>query len=488
MYDPGWDMPKANWVQQGSYEPGEIPPIYAPDEGPLVCLPPINQYWLPFVLGCLDQLRQPTTWITADDDALATALFSANRLMQMFGERADCPVPYELRVSGCNLQYSTDGGDTFTTVSGWSDFLTGCIPPQTLLSYDDGCILSESLDGGTTYEDVPGWVENFGGCVQKYTLIIGIPPNPQDKTADQLACAIAAYLAEQVVIAAMGKAVTAIQDDLTLLQFGLDVVNIIPEFVLVTLAADAFAGIYAAVQEGILSDYEDALTDTSLLADITCAIYGCIVGDGYVTPGNFDCITASISMIPYVHSDVITAIGSYLSALGAVGLAQLSQVAGLHAGEDCSGCGGWCLFVDFAGNDQGWVPEPTDPGAFYDPIGGHWSAGESGGGQFVLDIHEAHIAGSISTVRLKGNIGTAPMAANVPVPYNKSDSSDNVPFVGTLPPGPYDITLHIGRTWNGLGFFGDTVTDTGTGFTLTSVEVRGTGTPPDGGEWTSCPD
>lgn len=340
-YDPAWDMPLRNWRQQGSFQQALTPLTSSPGDSPLVCLPAINQDWLPLVLGCLDQLVNPSTWSTTDDDQLNAAIEQGESLKQMFGLRGECPVPFELRVDDCTLQSSVDGGASWVDITGWDAFLAGCIPQQTLIDFDSGCTLNQSLDGGMTYDAVPGWVDNFSDCVQKYVPIIGLPPNPGDKTPDQLACAIAKYLAEQVIIAAMGKAVTAISDDLTLLQFGLDVVNIIPEFVLVTLAADAFSAIYVAVQEGTLSDYEDALTDATLLSEMICAIYGCIEVAGYVKPSNFDCILSAVGAIAYSHSDVITAIVDYLTALGATSLAQLSQVAGLETGEDCTACA-WC--------------------------------------------------------------------------------------------------------------------------------------------------
>lgn len=355
-YDPAWDMPKVNWRQQGSFEEAITPLEDGPADGPLVCLPPINQHWLPLVLGCLDQLCNPSTWLAADDASLNTALEQAQSLKQMFGVRVEC-VSYKVRFdpSTCQLQESEDGGTTWSEIGGWGDFDT-CLPPQTLISYDSGCVLSESLDGGATYTPVPGWIDNFSQCVQRYTPIIGLPPNPGDQAPDQLACSIATYLAEQVIVAAMGKAVTAISDDLTLLQFGLDVVNIIPEFVLVTLAADAFSAIYVAVQEGTLSDFEDALTDSTLLTSVKCAIYSSIVPDGYVTPENFAEVIAGIGDISYPHADVIAAIVAYLNALGPTGLAQLSQVAGLEQGADCSSCSdGWCASWDFTESDGGWT-------------------------------------------------------------------------------------------------------------------------------------
>jgi len=441
--DPAWDMPLVNWRQQGSYVIRAQPPEVDPDAGDLVCLPPISREWLPIVEGCLDQLCNPSSWAVADDTALGTVLSQASRLKQMFSQWGDC-VSLAIRFDGetCQLQQSTDSGATWVEVEGWDSF-SACLPPQTLIDFDSGCTLNQSLDGGMTYEPVSGWVDNFSVCVQGYTPIIGLPPNPGDKTPSDLACAIAKYLAEQVIIAAMGKAVTAIQDDLTLLQFGLDVVNIIPEFVLVTLAADAFSGIYAAVQEGTLSDFEDALTDTTLLSDIICAIYSCIFSDGYVKPSNFSCITAAIAGISYAHSDVVAAIGTYLDALGAVGLAQLSQVAGLESGEDCSSCGDFCRMWDFTASASGWGQTAGDPTGAYTNNSGtteyRWQ-GESQPDGFGLDISTSQYAGATLYVRLVGVNFADPAPLN---PYREIvDPVDGTQFPFTLPStGDFDVTV-----------------------------------------------
>ena len=359
MYDPAWDMPRIGWRQQGSYEQGEIPPSSEPDGGTLVCLPPINQDWLPFILGCVDQMRNPSSWIVADDDAMYATLVRVDRLKQMLGGRGACFM-YTLRFTdGCVLQFSVDGGATWADVTGWGVNFPACVPPQTSIRFRDDCLLENSGDGGATWTTVNGWAEFFGNCVRENAPIVGLPPNPGGQDRLQLACSIASYLAEQVVIGAMGKAVTAVSDDLTLLNFGLDVLTLIPEFVLVAIAADAFAAIYVAVQEGTLSDFEAALTDATLLGDLICTIFTCISTDGYVKPSNFACIVTAVGAISYAHSDVISAIVSYLDALGAVGLAQLSQVAGLGTGLGCSGCtgGGWCYewigAVD-QGDISGW--------------------------------------------------------------------------------------------------------------------------------------
>lgn len=353
MNDPAWDMPKENWAQQGSFEVGEVPPDTDPDGGSMVCLPPINVAWLPFVLGCLDQMRNPSSWIVSDNDAMYAVLSRVDRLKQMIGERAPCFM-YQMRFTDtCLLQFSTDGGTTWTDVDGWADQFPICNPPQTALRFTPECKLQGSTDGSITWDTIPGWSDNFGNCVQENTPIIGLPPNPGDKAPDVLACAIAGYLAQSVVLDSIQAAVTNINNDLTLLGFGANVLTLIPEFVLVAAAYDAFASIYAIVKEGTLSDFEAALADPTLIGLVTCAIYNAIVGDGYVTPANFAAILSNVGAITYTYSDVISAIVAYLTALGATGLAQLSQIAGLGSGTDCGTCGAptatWGFLFDTTG-------------------------------------------------------------------------------------------------------------------------------------------
>lgn len=491
-YDPAWDMPKQNWRQQGSFEIPEIPPAYDPDAAPLVCLPQINQHWLPFVMGALDQLRNPSAWLVADEDAMSTVLYRVSRLKQMIGVEGEC-VSYAVRFdpTTCQLQESTDGGTTWAEIDGWSDFVS-CLPPQTLVDFDSGCTLNQSLDGGTTYEAVPGWLDNFSDCVQKYVPIIGLPPNPGDKSPDQLACAIATYLAEQVIVAAMGKAVTAISDDLTLLQFGLDVVNIIPEFVLVGLAADAFSAIYVAIQEGNLSDFEDALTDATLLSAVVCAIYGAIESDGYVTPGNFAAIVSAIAGISYAHPAVIDAIVSYLDALGATGVAQVSQVAGLEQGEDCSSCtGNWCYHWNFAVSDGGWVDYVNSPDTGVYVHGTGWQSEVNPGIGYqatviAKDLGSEFVIDQVSLFIITDNSASSNREINGQVDYGVSSVWSEGLGLGPSPyPGsaaivtpPADGTRYL--VYNFASDLGPQTADT-----LVYVEIHGTGTLPDtltGGE------
>jgi len=474
-YDPAWDMPLRNWQQRGSFLQAIAPPEDGSLDAPLVCLPPINQLWLPIVLGCLDQLCNPSSWSTLDDDALNAVLEQATLLKQSIGVRAECAMPFELRASGCELQSSTDGGETWAEVSGWADFLTNCIPDQTSIRLTSDCHLQESFDLGATWETVGDWDENFGECVQAHVPIIGLPPNPTEETPQQLTCSIAAYVASQIILGAMGAAVTAVQDDLTLLGFGASVLSLIPEFILVRAGYDAIAAIYGAVSEGSLSDYEDAIADGTLWLNVTCAIYGAILADGYITPGNFAAVVSAVGGISYSHSDVISAITTYMDAVGATGIAQLSQGAGIDTAADCSDCSGnWCFTFDFTSTDGGWGIV-NGVGA-YVPTSGWTSTFDSYHSQDSVNIDKAF---------------TSVMITNITVGYTAASNSGGAyrnilasgGQVGNLPTtsGTHLEVFPLNAFCSSIqiDINTDTVSEVGSNL-ITSVKVEGIGTCPFG--------
>ena len=485
VYDPAWDMPRIGWRQQGSYEQGEIPPTSEPDGGTLICLPPINQDWLPFVLGCVDQMRNPSAWIVSDDDAMYAVLGRVDRLKQMLGGRARCFM-YELRfTSECVLQYSVDAGTTWADVDGWDMHYPVCNPPQTEVQMTPDCHLQQSFDGGTTWGNIETWDAYFPNCVRENTPIIGLPPNPGGQLPNQLACSIAGYIAQNVILEGLSQAVTAIQDDLTLLSFGANVLNLIPEFILVRLAYDAFAVVYADVQGGTLSDYEAALTDSTLWADVQCAVYNAIEADGYVTPANFGAIVANIAGITYSHADVITVIHDYVVALGATGLAQLSQRAGLETGVDCSACAGspgWCYTWDFTASAGPWVAADPPSSLWVAGVGwtGQYQAGEAPpavDASIMVDIvPDSFVTGVAFSWRASAAEGGALRTC-----YGQLDGSSVVS-------GPFDGGAHPATTTSGIGM--ETTLDRvkitfrseGSGSTIVIIDatIQGTGTNPFG--------
>jgi len=318
-YDSAWDMPKANWVQQGSFAQGEIPPIYDPDAAPLICLPPINQYWLPFILGCLDQLRNPSSWLVADDNAMFAVLTRANRLMQMVGERAECAVPVEMRLQDCVLQYSNDGGSTWV--------------------------------------DTTDWVTNFRNCVQS-SIPPAIPPNPGGTPHDQHACNLAGYLAAKVIQETMSTVHSVVLAGQTELQFGIDVMSLIGFAFPITYAASlAFHDFWTAVSGQVLADINTAATDATLWSDVTCAIFSAIRTVGYVDATNFSAVSSNLAAITYMFGWVAPSIHNYWNELGLSNI-QSQQAIGALDEVDCTSCAStelWCREDDFrVGVPHGW--------------------------------------------------------------------------------------------------------------------------------------
>lgn len=290
-----------------------MPPTTQPSDAPLVCIQ-VNQDWIPYMCGALMQLCQPTTWM-ASGGALLDVQTSATELIELVGTATVCPM-FEMRVSGCNLQFSVDGGSTWITVASWGDFLDICIPAQ---------------------------------------VGIGVPPNPTGADAATQACNIAAYISLQVIKASINQVVTSITAHEAMLVAVAAIVALIPgaDVPLEAIAAGG-AVLYGLVNAGTLSDYSYAISDNSLWSEVTCAIYNAIVSTGYVTKANFPTIVSNISALTYLHPAVISTIASYTSGLGAIGLQQLQNIGALNVG-DCTGCTGWCYEFDFTTGMQGWA-------------------------------------------------------------------------------------------------------------------------------------
>jgi hypothetical protein len=156
----------------------------------------------------------------------------------------------------------------------------------------------------------------------------------------QQACNIAGYLATVVIRQALQRAIDAINANLSVLNYGLLVMQAIPGFGgIFGIALRALNGLYTTISGGTLSDYQNAVDDPTLFGQVACAIYSAISADGQVTDANFPALLTNVSGIAYAHSDVVTAISNYVSDLGAAGLQQV-QAPGVLAAYDCSACGG----------------------------------------------------------------------------------------------------------------------------------------------------
>jgi hypothetical protein len=441
-FDPAWDMPQVNWQQQGSFEAGELALAYPPDAAPLVCIPPINQYWLPYIQGCLDQLVNPSTWITSSDTALNDALDAALKLKQIVGQAGACFM-YQLQfTSDCRLQYSTDGGGTWT--------------------------------------DVAGWDANFANCVSS-VIIPPVPPNPGHDVIQQHACNISGYLSSQIIQLTVTHAVNGYNTGLTQLQFAQDILDTIAyAFPITSIALTIFHDLYAAVTGATISDFTAASTDPALWGAVTCAIYSAIRSTGYITAANLPNVIANVCAISYVHADVVTALCSFITNVGLQNL-QAMQNVGVVDTVDCSGCAApWCYEWIGAG-----IATPSWKNASYDG-GGPFTRGTVVGstlqsvyasppGVQILDFGQTFPSTFISTILVEGNCPEP--AAGGQRSIEMFGINVNLPTTA----GAFSVLGHFNITNTYFDISVDTVTANSTMFnTVTHVKVTGTGVCPFG--------
>lgn len=316
--DPAFDTPFNDYGQVGSFVAPVAVPSLGPLDGTLVNLPCINPDWLRLVLGCVDQLRNRSSWLQSYTDAQIVAILGAVEELRIALQMANpcCDVAMRLEAN-CVLQFSTDGGATWT--------------------------------------DVAGWADNFANCV-KQAVIPPPPLLPPGSTPATRACNIASYIANQVIHEAITQAINAYNHDLSLLQLAGNVAAATFAFELPWTTSFIF-GVYDLYQfftAGNIADLTAAEADATLWSLVTCAIYNEILTDGAITTANCSAVIAAICGLRYSRPIAITTICAYITQLGCDQLRAL-QVVGALATGDCSGCASWCYYFNFAATDGSWT-------------------------------------------------------------------------------------------------------------------------------------
>lgn len=371
----------ANWQafsdlwNQGSFVSQVPAPNAEPGDAPTICVQ-FNAAWLPFVMGAIFQLTQPSAW-DPTSTGYADVLAQAQSLMGIFSAAEVCTDMLQFQFTDtCGLQYSVDGGATWIDVPGWDTFASTCFKGDTGAT-------------GATGATGPAYVGQGSA-----------PPNPQGATPDQQACNIAGYLAAQLIQMSIQSAVDSVNASKTIVDAVAAGLALIPGVdITVGLVTGALALLVNAVVALSTAPFEAALTDVTLWSDMQCAIYNAIQPTGYVTAANFAAIVDNIAAISYTDPDVITTIAAYVDASGADTLMYQQNNGSLYVG-DCSSCGGYCYESDFTAGQDIWdiYGAPTDPEAIYVPGTGYTSLLR--GGQQELTIECLTTAKTLTEIRV----------------------------------------------------------------------------------------
>jgi hypothetical protein len=329
-------------------EPVAIPAVLDTNASPRVCVQFASE-WLPYVVGCLMQLVQPTTWATEDPATLYGAQEAATRLIETFGTAGVCDVPEFRLTEGCVLQYSSDGGAAWADVADWSTHAPSCWTGATGATGATGSTGPAGVDGATGPAGTAGPAGGAG------TAIVD-PGNPRGDALHVAACNIAGYLAESVVRASVSKVIDSLNAGQLLVDVAIGVVQLIPGLDIIAdvgLGAAFILNTYISTQT--VTPYQAALADTALWSNVQCAIYVAISGKGFVDDSNFGAAEAGIRAITYSNPAVVTTIADYWHSLGVTGVRSAQLSGSLYVG-DCSTCPQptWCFFFDFTTGTHGW--------------------------------------------------------------------------------------------------------------------------------------
>lgn len=105
-------------------------PTVDPDAAPVVCVA-VNQAWIAYVAGACKQLLLQTTWDTTDPTVLALVQERVFNLISQLGAAVAC-MEFAVRqdpLDSCFLDFSTDGGTTWTPFANISACVNQMYPP-----------------------------------------------------------------------------------------------------------------------------------------------------------------------------------------------------------------------------------------------------------------------------------------------------------------------------------------------------------------------
>lgn len=418
-----WDDTPFN-SPRSSYEQPVTAPDIDPDAGPFVSLI-VQVDWLPFVLGCLSQLQQRTTW-TGDKDAQDLAMARALLLSNM--------------------------------VAGPTISVPGVEPgPPPIIRYDPDCdCVQYSPDGGTT------WVTNEEADPRITTTK---PPIKDEADPKCLAAASVVKYVKRIIDNITGPIAAGTTAGGIALGLVTLLTDLGPYGILIGVLGFAALNLIA-IGAGTIT----ASMTVTVYDELLCILMCNFSDTGSMTGG----------ALSEVYAEIDDQIGGEAAVIlhilfGFMGFGGLSGAARLKlATDDCSGCGCvWCFEFDFTVGQFDW----------YIGYAGTYAAGTgfksvTVGSNTQLDVQRVFAAQYVTTVEVTFNRGHAANGGTSVAGFYNAGVLFSNPGVSTAI-GSHTQTLTVNHTTDKIEFAIDTSGFTAVN-TISKVVVRGVGDNPFG--------
>jgi hypothetical protein len=298
------ESPPAETSYTGSSFPTPVaPPAHDPLTGPYVCAQ-IPAEYMPLVLGALAQLLQPFAWDVPDDDTRNVVLDWMDTLISDISAAEACMSLAFRLTDGCSLEYSIDGGTTYTAFTGWADY--------------------------------------FCACVQKCVTPPAPAPPESGPDLDQWACNVAGYLTYDVVYLAVKVAVDAVGmpllgDAVAIVVEGL-LGTLLPEILVLDAAlATAIGDFISSWVVGNVNSWLAWLADDVVWGKLHCYLYGLVAAHPN-TVGNLAAITgAALAAATGLPTTLANGVALILQHLGITTVDQVPLSAFVKE-YDCTTC------------------------------------------------------------------------------------------------------------------------------------------------------
>jgi hypothetical protein len=349
--------------------------------------------------------------------------------------------------------------------------MSDCCPDEDrLLRINDDGTIEQSNDGGDT------WIE--AGSVddpRKQTPLY--PPLPGDDD-DEKKCAAA-----NNTLAYFQQIYTEMADKQTEGATLLEIIGaaIAVFLIIISAPAIAFLGPFLLEVAAEIFTITGAVWKSAIQAcddAVFCLFFCHVQSDASYSDDDVEALLIDVAASG-MDEKCIVFYTKMIKVLQSKGMTNAARTAlgGTRSCDDCH-CGEWCLTVDLTDNDGGLTVDPRyGYGTYVSSTG--WQTTDLGGGNasatLLLDITVSGLTRVIVGVAGGGNLAV-----------QSYDLMTNYIYAIPFTTNPVDSGPITGSFTGPMFFNPSSDTAHGSSVTLTSIEIRGTGTPPTLTGWTAC--